>query len=46
MSTERDFWDVVYLDGDYDKDDHSGKWYENPKYVGNPPTCVYQGREC
>ena len=37
MSTERDFWDVVYLDGDYDKDDHSGKWHKDPKYVGNPP---------
>ena len=37
MTTERDFWDVIYLDGDYDKDDHYGKWHENPKYVNEPP---------
>ena len=37
MTTERDFWNVIYLDGDYDKDDYYGKWHENPKYVGRPP---------
>ena len=37
MSVERDFWDVVYLDGDYDKDDHYGEWCITPKYVGSPP---------
>ena len=34
---DRDFWDTIYLDGDYDKDDNYGKWYENPKYVNEPP---------
>ena len=30
---DRDFWNTIYLDGDYDKDDSYGKWYENLKYV-------------
>ena len=37
MTTERDFWDVIYLDGDYDKDDHFGNWHEDPKHVNEPP---------
>ena len=32
-----DFWDTIYIDGDMDKDDSFGKWYENPKYVNEPP---------
>lgn len=35
--SHNDFWDVIYVDGDMDKDDAYGKWHENPKYVSEPP---------
>ena len=35
--SHNDFWDIIYVDGDMDKDDFYGKWYENPKYVNEPP---------
>lgn len=35
--SHNDFWDIIYIDGDMDKDDSFGKWYENPKYVNEPP---------
>ena len=35
MRTE--FWDIIYIDKNYDKDDHFGRWHEDPKYVNEPP---------
>ena len=35
--TKATFWEKIYVDGDMDMDDHSGKWYSNPKYVNEPP---------
>ena len=35
--SHNDFWDTIYIDGDMDKDDYFGKWYEDPKYVSKPP---------